>query len=75
MSSFFRKGKQACWKVFVSDSKFQAFLSALDACGALSQEIANEMEEFVCRLYGFLEKDLNTYIKIFLLVCSVFIIQ
>ena len=60
MSSFFRKGKQACWKVFVSDSKFQTFLSALGACGELSQEISDEMEEFVCRLYGLREKDINT---------------
>ena len=60
VSSFFRKGKQACWKVFVSNSRFQIFLSALCACGELSKEIADEMEEFACRLYGFQEKDINT---------------
>ena len=60
MSSFFRKGKQACWKVFVSDSKFQTFLSALGACWELSKEIADRMEEFVCSLYGFREKDINS---------------
>ena len=36
---YFRKGKQACWKVFTSDSKFQTFLSALGACAELSQEM------------------------------------
>ena len=60
VSSFFRKGKQAWWKVFVSDSKFQTFLSALGACAELSQEIADGMEEFVRRLYGFWEKNINT---------------
>ena len=60
MSSFFRKGKQGCGKVFVSGSKFKTFLSALGACGELWQEIANGLEEFVCRLYGFREKDINT---------------
>ena len=44
----------------MSDSKFETFLSALGACRELSQEIANGMEEFVCRLYGFQEKDINT---------------
>ena len=60
VSSFFRKGKQACWKVFVSDFIFQTFLSALGACGELSQEISDRMEEFVCRLYGLREKGINT---------------
>ena len=60
MSSFFRKGKQAWWKVFVSDSKFQTFLSLLGACAELSQEIADGMEEFVRRLYVFWEKNINT---------------
>ena len=60
MSSFSRKGKQGCWKVFVSNSKFKTFLSALGACGELSQETADGMEEFVCCLYGFREKDKNT---------------
>ena len=60
VSSFFRKGKQEWWKVFVSDSKFQTFLSALGACAELSQGIADGMEEFVRRLYGFWEKEINT---------------
>ena len=44
VNSFFRKGKQVCWKDFVSDSKFQTFLSALGACGELSTEIADGMK-------------------------------
>ena len=60
MSSFFRKGKLAYWKVFVSDSKFQTFLSTLDACEELSQGIVNAVEESVCCLYGFREKDIKT---------------
>ena len=59
MSSYLRKGKQRCGKVFVSDSKFKTFLSALGACRELWQEIADGMEAFVCRLYGFREKDIN----------------
>ena len=66
VSSFFRKGKQVCWKVFVSDSKFQTFLSAFGAFGELSQEIANGMEEFVCCLYGFREKDITQFIMKYL---------
>ena len=60
VSSLFRKGKQACWKVFVSDSKSQTFLSVLGAYEESSQEIADGMEEFVCHLYDFREKDTNT---------------
>ena len=45
--------KDELFDVFVSDSKFQTFLSALGACAELSQEIADGMEEFVRRLYGF----------------------
>ena len=60
VSSFYREGKQTYWKVFVSGSKFQTFLSALGACGESSQEIADGMEVFLWRLYGFREKDINT---------------
>ena len=47
VSSFYREGKQTYWKVFVSGSKFQTFLSALGACGESSQEIADGMEVFL----------------------------
>ena len=59
VSSFFRKGKDTCFKVLEKSSKFQRAFSRLGEDWQLSDELFSKVEEFVCYLYGSRLKDIN----------------
>ena len=51
-SSFFRKGKQLCYKILENNSKFQAAMSMLGEYWDLSEDVISSLEEYTCRLYN-----------------------
>ena len=55
ISSFFRKGKTACWKIVWKNSKF----ASLGCSWNLQDNAFNGLEEYFCYLYGFRKKDVN----------------
>ena len=59
VSSFFRKGKLKCWKTLQKFSKFEDCFSQLGAEWDLSDSLFNELEKYVCNLYGYGEKNIN----------------
>ena len=59
-SSFFRRGKDKCWKVMTKFSKFEKVFAKLGTMSMLPLDDFCVLEEFVCNLYGFKEKDINT---------------
>ena len=58
-SSFFRKGKTACWKTVERDSKFVEVFASLGCFWNFQDNVFNGLEEYVCYLYGFRKKDIN----------------
>lgn len=52
VSSFFRKGKDATFKLVESSSKFKSTFSRLGIQWELSDTLHAELEAFVCKLYG-----------------------
>ena len=58
VSSFFRKGKKKCWQVMIQYSQESAF-EELGNDWDISQQLREELEIYVCRLYGCDEKDVN----------------
>ena len=50
ISSFFRKGKPACWKILEKDAKFVDAFCSLGLSLELGQEVFKVPEEFVCLL-------------------------
>ena len=55
-SSFFRKGKEKCWKI---SSKYQRFEEAFELLGSsvsITNETFSTLEEFVCYLYGYINQ-------------------
>ena len=59
ISSFFRKGKTACWKIVEKNSKFVEVFASLGCSWNLQDNVFNGLEEYVCYLYGFRKKDIN----------------
>ena len=59
ISSFFRKGKTACWKIVEKNSKFVEVFASLGCSWNLQDNVFNSLEEYVCYLYGFRKKDIN----------------
>ena len=59
VSSFFRKGKEKCWKLIEKYHKFQVAFQELGERWELSEELLDNMEEFVCNLYGYRSKNIN----------------
>ena len=55
-TSFFRKGKQVCWKNLVKYSKFEDTFSALGNNHELEHSLISQLEEYVCNLYGYRER-------------------
>ena len=51
-SSFFRRGKEKCWKTMTKFSKFESAFENLGSMSMLSDEEFCTFEEFVCNLYG-----------------------
>ena len=58
ISSFFRKGKPACWKILEKDAKFVDVFCSLGLSLELNQEVFKVLEEFVRLLYGSRRKSL-----------------
>ena len=57
----FRKGQLKCWKIFKKSSKLEDQFSQLGAGPGwdLSDSLFDELEEYVCNLYGYCEKNIN----------------
>ena len=60
ISSFLRKGKAACWKVLEKNDKFVSTFTALGSDWNLEQSVIEDLEEFVCLLYGRRQKEVNS---------------
>ena len=60
ISSFFRRGKAACWKVVKKNPKFIDTFTGLGLSWDLHGELADALEEFVCLLYGSRKKKVNS---------------
>lgn len=58
-SSFFRKGKEKHWNLMRKNSKFMTAFQTLGSSLQLSDTILEDLEEFVCHLYGWKVKNLN----------------
>ena len=56
ISSFFRKGKEKCWKLVEKTKKFQNAFSILGENCEVSNDLFIMLEEFVCQLYGYRKK-------------------
>ena len=52
VSSFFRKGKDRCWKLVEKYDKFEECFLNLGSMIHLTEAILLQLEEFVCYLYG-----------------------
>ena len=52
VSSFFKKGKDACWKLVEKYQKFEACFANLGMEPVLSEVVFAELEEYVATLYG-----------------------
>ena len=52
ISSFFRKGKNTCFKLLESSSRFKTAFAQLDTLWELSDDTFDALESFVVRLYG-----------------------
>ena len=53
LSSFFRKEKQCFWKKVKSNPKFVYLFSKFGLSNEVDEELSEEVEEFVCSIYGF----------------------
>ena len=52
VSCFFRKGKQACWKLLKESQEFLETFSKLGVEKHINKDLVASLENFVCRLYG-----------------------
>ena len=59
VSSFYRKGKAACWKILEKNSKFLKAFQDLGSNWELTDETFELLEEHICVLYGSRKKDVN----------------
>jgi hypothetical protein len=61
VSSFFRKGKQVCWKNMKNSTKFIKAFGQLGESWELKEDSAlfSLIEEYTCLLYGFKEKSVD----------------
>ena len=59
VSAFFRKGKQACFKILRKNENLRKSFSDLEQKWDLSDELFDSLEEFTCLLYGYKKKDIN----------------
>ena len=63
VSSFFRKGKTTCFNVMKENSEFFDAFAALGESWCLSEDIAIQLENFVCKLYGYKESNIRSVRK------------
>ena len=60
VSSFFRKGKEKCWKLVEKTKKFQNAFSMLGENSEINDDLLLMLEEYVCQLYGYRNKSTNS---------------
>ena len=58
VSSFFRKGKEKCWKLLEKTRKFQAAMEQASS-PEVSSELYKLLEEYVCQIYGYCCKSID----------------
>ena len=58
-SSFFRKGKETCFKTMLRSAKFQAVFAHLGVAWELTDDLISDLEQFLCNLYKSKLKDVN----------------
>ena len=56
---FFRKGKSECWKIVLKDDRFVNTFSLHGQVWELDEQIFVNLEEYVCQLYGYRQKNVN----------------
>ena len=59
VSAFFKKGKKTWWNKMVQFAQFEETLAALGTERELSEQIFQQIQEFVCIIYGCPEKTVN----------------
>ena len=59
ISSFYRKGKAVCWKVLENNPKFLKVFQDLGTSWELTDETFELLEEYVCKLYGCREDNVD----------------
>ena len=59
ISSFFRKGEIACWKIVEKYPRFVSIFTSLGLSWELEEELADALEQYVCLLYGSRKKRVN----------------
>ena len=60
MSSFYRKGKTACFKILRGSFKFQSTFATLgNDLNIPGAELLTKLEEFVCHICGMRRKDVK----------------
>ena len=65
-SSFFRKGKEKCWKLILNLTRFQGVFLMLGSFFLLPKEHIYTLEEFACYLYSYKSKNIdNSRFQIF----------
>ena len=57
--AFFRKGKIICWKKLKKKLNFTAAFKSLSSDWYFEESTFNNLEEYVCMLYGQNNKDIN----------------
>ena len=59
ISSFYRKGNTACFKILQGSSKFQSTFAALGNDLNISDDLLTKLREFVCHICGMRKEDVN----------------
>ena len=59
VSTFFRKGKATCFKVKKGNTQFSEAFTSLGNDWSINKETSSTLENFVCKLYGHNEKEVN----------------
>ena len=59
LSSFFRKGKERCWKLMQKYEEFEVCFTKLGSEPNLSEDLFESLEEYTALLYGVKSKSIN----------------
>ena len=59
VSSFFKRGKDHCWKLLQKYHRFEDCFTKLGASETLSDDLFEQLEELVCFLYGLSMSSVN----------------
>ena len=59
VSAFFRKGKNKCWQLMISNEEYIKAFTELGDEWDVSAETFNVLEKFVCRLYQSRKREVN----------------